>query len=560
MYTLNTGLFIGYIATLIYVCVSQNYEKNFPIYEWSLGSSTTPRRGYIYTIGYDNISENIWLISGIKEDYLTPNIINDLKKVKYSTITGTFTDYGNVFSQSLYGDGQPYTQANEYVYVISGTGGAGLHRFNVQTENVDYNYVSSIPVNAHSWGSCLTSFTDNGILYLAVIGGISNWNGVNWVQIYNTQSGLWLSNVPTMKTIRGQGTCQFCAGKLFAIGGYTNLLNWVRTNTIEILDVSNIANIANEQWEYISPATLANTEWTSTTNMVSNQRSIVRDGHILMFGGDAGDTSGSQGFQIDEIYKLNCVTHKLITDGNTDIELYGTAPIIAKDKLYLFGGRIDVSYPQKFINTWRYINLPPSPAPSPAPTLPTQSPIPIPPSPVPPPEPTNTPTYSSLKIRNFTSNYVKNFNYFRKKFLNDFVFPAAIGQCMNEYFGSGTYIKYDCLDDETALHNIYSNSKCDDDKLISGATQYYNPTDDEFICNETDTFIELELFSVDPTTSITSCPESDKSIMFIADSVCSESSISNNNLFNAYCNHYNATSQSESIYTNNEVWFQYFNG
>eukprot|EP01084_Bolivina_argentea_P005406 10208_1 len=48
--------------------------------------------------------------------------------------------------------------------------------------------------------------------------------------------------------------------------------------------------------------------------------------------------------------------------------------------------------------------------------------------------------------------------------------------------------------------------------------------------------------------------------MFIADSVCSESSISNNNLFNAYCNHYNATSQSESIYTNNEVWFQYFNG
>ncbi len=47
------------------------------------------------------------------------------------------------------------------------------------------------------------------------------------------------------------------------------------------------------------------------------------------------------------------------------------------------------------------------------------------------------------------SNYVMHYKFNGEYFQ----FAASIGQCMNEYFDSDTYIKYQCINNETAVFN-----------------------------------------------------------------------------------------------------------
>eukprot|EP01084_Bolivina_argentea_P293209 504253_1 len=164
------------------------------------------------------------------------------------------------------------------------------------------------------------------------------------------------------------------------------------------------------------------------------------------------------------------------------------------------------------------------------------------PSKTPSTSPTPSPT-SYERTNNVTSNYVINNNFG----INNFTFPAAIGKCMNEYFDSNTYIKYECIDENTAKHFIYNNSNC----LNNSISQYIydkNTTDTEFECDgEENTFIELEIYSSK------TCPQSDptKTSIFIADGVCT-SYDSNNNHYRLHCSSY-ATDDIYSL-----VEFQYY--
>eukprot|EP01084_Bolivina_argentea_P146805 256958_1 len=178
----------------------------------------------------------------------------------------------------------------------------------------------------------------------------------------------------------------------------------------------------------------------------------------------------------------------------------------------------------------------PSDSPSNAPTYsPSNAPTNAPST-----SPTPRPTYYTLHHENTRSNYVMNDNQFG---ITNFKFPAAIGQCMNEFFLSGTYIKYECIEDGNAIHKIYSDKNCK--HVIS--THHYDASRDDFQCNGNDTYIELELF---PNFQ---CAQSQKTKIFVADGVCS--SYGDNKYYKTYCNHYESTKDA-NIYS--YAWFQYF--
>eukprot|EP01084_Bolivina_argentea_P243206 407760_1 len=188
----------------------------------------------------------------------------------------------------------------------------------------------------------------------------------------------------------------------------------------------------------------------------------------------------------------------------------------------------------------------PSIAPSFVPSIspsnyPTQSPS-IAPTIAPSYSPTPRPTFYTFSHENINSNYVMNDNQFR---INNFRFPAAIGHCMHEYFLSTTYIKYECIDNETAVHSIYKDRHCNS-KPIS--THQYDPLNDEFICNGSNTFIQLELFPNEE------CAQSQKSTIFIADGICTE--YYNGDFYKLYCNGYESN-KDENTYS--YAWFEYFN-
>eukprot|EP01084_Bolivina_argentea_P274660 468205_1 len=189
----------------------------------------------------------------------------------------------------------------------------------------------------------------------------------------------------------------------------------------------------------------------------------------------------------------------------------------------------------------------PSIAPTFAPSISPSSTPSLPPTLNPSDSPTARPTYISYS-NNIQSNYIMINNFG----INGFILPAAIGKCMNEYFMSDTYIQYECMDQNTVIHNIYNSIDCNINSIVSDSTKYYNKSINDFKCDGEDTFIELELFSSPQ------CPNSQKSIVFVADGICTpyDTTNINNKHFSLYCNDYEST-QDSNIY--GFVWFEYFN-
>eukprot|EP01083_Nonionella_stella_P020167 55900_1 len=135
--------------------------------------------------------------------------------------------------------------------------------------------------------------------------------------------------------------------------------------------------------------------------------------------------------------------------------------------------------------------------------------------------------------QNITTNYAMH-NAFG---IDGFAFPAAIGKCMHYTINDvDIYIKFECIDDETASHTLYQDMNCSHDQIVVDSKVLYavnaSQMYPQFRCDAVEsTYMELNVFST------AHCIRSERKSIFVADSVCAAyGNHEHHDLF--HCNHY----------------------
>eukprot|EP01083_Nonionella_stella_P309876 1099003_1 len=248
--------------------------------------------------------------------------------VEYSVTDQGFTDHGDEMQYNAYGGGDFYTQIGNTIYMLSGSG-SNLNTFDMTNRAYTSSWKSvSTPV---SHTGCLASSSIANIDYIYVVGGYDSSNVLNKVQVLNTNTMQWLSNIPSMKTQRNRLSCIVDPStlQLYAIagknnGGATDPASFLKT--IEKIDVN---NMGGNQWGIIS---------STLTFPAIGTRSIIYQERILVIGGRYADNG----------YKYLKTIH--VIDPQTDeVTLPYTslprgvadaAAVIMNGNLYVFGGSI----------------------------------------------------------------------------------------------------------------------------------------------------------------------------------------------------------------------------
>eukprot|EP01084_Bolivina_argentea_P114541 203885_1 len=103
---------------------------------WINSTTYLPRASRGMAVGYDNVNDKIWFLGG----YPTSN-----QKQAISFKNNIFSDLGTTaMPQRIYGEAQYYTQINNILWIIDGFSGTQLTRFNLETQQIDYNFHSII--------------------------------------------------------------------------------------------------------------------------------------------------------------------------------------------------------------------------------------------------------------------------------------------------------------------------------------------------------------------------------------------------------------------------------
>eukprot|EP01083_Nonionella_stella_P225281 801093_1 len=195
-------------------------------------------------------------------------------------------------------------------------------------------------------------------------------------------------------------------------------------------------------------------------------------------------------------------------------------------------------------------SFPPSVSPSNAPSnVPSVSPSNTPsafPSASPTHAPSNSPTSRPTSYafqRNRTTNFVMHHAFG----INGFSFPAAIAKCMDYSVDGDQYIKFECIDNETAQSALYVDSDCSTDQMVADSQVKYETSDDVFKCNaEMNTYIELSVFSSKE------CVPIEKRTIYVTDSVCAALGNGDQHAI-FYCNTYE---DQGDVYA--DLWLQHF--
>eukprot|EP01084_Bolivina_argentea_P251607 422049_1 len=185
---------------------------------------------------------------------------NSFTNIKPSGLTKTTSAY-NI---NRYGSNQGYTYANNTVYYCTATCG-GITSYNI---NDDLTQSVSFGVR---YKGCL-SISDNG-KYLFATGGTATADTylIKEFRIYDIKNQANTPG-PNMNYNRGYHSCLVLNGYLWVIGGAKDR-GFLRTDTIERINIQNIPTISSERWvllpERLSIAELA--------------RSVILHGDIIVF-------------------------------------------------------------------------------------------------------------------------------------------------------------------------------------------------------------------------------------------------------------------------------------
>eukprot|EP01084_Bolivina_argentea_P127930 226217_1 len=190
-------------------------------------------------------------------------------------------------------------------------------------------------------------------------------------------------------------------------------------------------------------------------------------------------------------------------------------------------------------------SIPPTISPSVSPSnIPSNIPS-IPPSFAPSFSPSSEPTWD-IKKRDIITNYVMHYTFG----INNFSFPAAIDKCMNYTINGDKYVKFECVDTETAQSVLYQDENCE--KRVENNENIAIGYPVDFECNGLEnTFIELHIFPNDK------CEAKDKRIIYVVDSMCAPNGyLNDHSIFYCTSEHESNDNNNNNIYAT--LWYQNF--
>eukprot|EP01083_Nonionella_stella_P318975 1168414_1 len=334
-----------------------------------VGDSRMPFADAKMAIGYDETNDTILLLGGFQFRqhfalFKNNNFIDQDKQF---------------FNDSIYGDGQFYTQLGNILWMIS-SDNTGFRTFDTRTYQMKSPSSPSIEIQTPVDDSaCLTSTDD----YLIVIGGGGAkypYLYLDTVQIYHLAANQWLSNVSTLNAGRIHSACVVGNNKLYSIGGYGN--DDDSLDSIEVLDVSNMSAISSTSWNYLG-CTLQKARDSLRVALYGTDMIYVVGGETLFRAWPSVDI-------------INTVTDECLVADDLNFDVTGAPPIIVQNTLFVFGGATTLTSGDNFIVEDRYQYLPlPTFNPTSYPTVPTSSSLY--PSKQPTKDPSVTPTKSPIQ-------------------------------------------------------------------------------------------------------------------------------------------------------------------
>eukprot|EP01083_Nonionella_stella_P318974 1168410_1 len=298
-----------------------------------VGDSRMPFADAKMAIGYDETNDTILLLGGFQFRqhfalFKNNNFIDQDKQF---------------FNDSIYGDGQFYTQLGNILWMIS-SDNTGFRTFDTRTYQMKSPSSPSIEIQTPVDDSaCLTSTDD----YLIVIGGGGAkypYLYLDTVQIYHLAANQWLSNVSTLNAGRIHSACVVGNNKLYSIGGYGN--DDDSLDSIEVLDVSNMSAISSTSWNYLGCT-------------LQKARDSLR---VALYGTDmiyvVGGWKSAMETSVDII---NTVTDECLVADDLSLPVSSAPCITVQNMLFVFGGVKEYSGSTWFVNNkYQYLLLPSS--------------------------------------------------------------------------------------------------------------------------------------------------------------------------------------------------------
>eukprot|EP01084_Bolivina_argentea_P271558 462118_1 len=257
----------------------------------------------------DNATNNIWLLGGNTNR-------KELLKFNGTSLVSLGTNFLPV---DVYQVGQYYTQINNILWIKYDN---RLDTFNI---NIQIYSTNASIITGNAWDrACVTSaqLSEN---FLIINGGFEN-NTVDTTttQILNLTNNQWLSNVPNMNIARRNHGCAVANQLLVSFGGSEE-------ETVEILDISDMAQISTKSWELISGSDV---RYGSNTWGLSNMRHVVIGQKILVIGGYYFPQKPQSA-----IMSIDVVAKTVRYVGSTAHAASGLAAIITDEYIYAFGGQ-----------------------------------------------------------------------------------------------------------------------------------------------------------------------------------------------------------------------------
>eukprot|EP01083_Nonionella_stella_P278808 948209_1 len=276
---------------------------------WVVGTSSLPRATSRTAVGYDDITDTVWLLGGSGLDR---------QLVGYQRANDKFIDYGEEYLFAygnsvppnvveIDGNGQYYSQYGEYLYILkpggetdypSGDTVYHIHRFSVRDQALNWKYYT-IP-SVDNWnlaGACLTTLDiDDG--YLVINGGMYGgyYGSQQW--IFNIFSNQW-TNTASLNTGRDSHSCHGFDDTVFAIGGSNYMTSH---NTVETW------SFYDDEWIYTADKLVSISQY-APYNGLSKMRSVLYQHYIIIFGGCIDYNGGCS--EVNWIIFMDAITHEI---------------------------------------------------------------------------------------------------------------------------------------------------------------------------------------------------------------------------------------------------------
>eukprot|EP01084_Bolivina_argentea_P272669 464320_1 len=314
------------LISVIYLAESDIYMRsrrqlsNSNYYQWITANTVLPRADWDSAIGtYNN---TIYIFGGDS---------NRKQLIQFDITSHNFVDLGqNALPMDVWGDSQFYTQIIETtLFWIDTDSGNTIVRYDLETKSIHSNVTTNIP----GYNGCLASY--NNSLY--VLGGGHQGITSNAVFSYDIISNKW-TVLPSMQQKREAFACiiNSMTQVLYAIGGYNyEAYNGKYLGSIELIS---LFGIENNKWIYIE----------SMSRHWAGMRAVVWNQNVLLIGGANNHET------LSKMLLINGTNDKVYSVGNLSYPNSGVATILAKDRVYAFGG---ADQNLNFVSTWQYLDL-----------------------------------------------------------------------------------------------------------------------------------------------------------------------------------------------------------